>query len=336
MSSEMFHESDAGRRPVIHTCAAILGLLLAPSCGDPSESDDAQMQTPEDEIVDDLAEIPEPPPGARQYVVDEQIIPPGTEVQLCYFLEPEQEEFYIDALESFQGSYGHHLVLFYTVAPEEPGTMRDCTSLADMVTLIPLISSVNFGLEQFPEGMALRVPAGTQMVIQQHYVNTSEHPIRVRDGMHLSTVPEQEVEYRAGFYGVSDVSFQLAPDQQEREVSFECTIPRDMNLLLMGPHMHEYGLRFEASVIRQSEPGAPEESVVSVDPWVAEYRDEPPVVEWGIDNALSLREGDTLRTRCVFKNTSDQELGFPAEMCATYGYYFPAPMGSEAWTCSGD
>ena len=41
-----------------------------------------------------------------------------------------------------------------------------------------------------------------------------------------------------------------------------------------------------------------------------------------------------MRTHCTFNNTSGKDLEFPAEMCATYGYYFPAPEGSEAWTCA--
>jgi hypothetical protein len=287
-----------------------------------------------EEIVDDLPTVPPLPEGAREYAFPEQIIPPGTEVQTCWFLDPEQADVYADALESYQGQYGHHMVLFYTAAPEPPGTVRDCTSIADMLTLLPAISSVNFGLEKFPEGMAIRLPAGTQLVVQQHYVNTSDKPIRVRDVMHLHLEAKEEVQTLAGFYGVSDVEFVLPPDPaSEQEVTFECTVPRDMNLLMMGPHMHEWGVRFTAEVER---PGEAPEEVVHVEPWMAEFRDNPPVHEFGETSPLRLAAGDILRTKCVFKNTSGAPLEFPSEMCATYGYYFPAPEGSEAWTCGGD
>ena len=84
--------------------------------------------------------------------------------------------------------------------------------------------------------MAVRVAAGTQMVIQQHIVNTSENPIRVKDGMHLRVLDKADVEVTAGFYGISDINFVLPPDDgKEQEVTFECAVPRDMNLLLMGP-----------------------------------------------------------------------------------------------------
>ena len=48
-----------------------------------------------------------------------------------------------------------------------------------------------------------------------------------------------------------------------------------------------------------------------------------------------LKEGDIIRTRCEFDNATAKALEFPSEMCASYGYYFPAPSGTEAWTCAG-
>ena len=76
--------------------------------------------------------------------------------------------------------------------------------------------------------------------------------------------------------------------------------------------------------------------MINVDPWLAEYRDNPPVQEFGEVTPLELSEGDIVRTKCVFKNTTDKALAFPSEMCASYGYYFPAPNGSETWTCAPD
>jgi hypothetical protein len=315
-----------------------LGTVLTVGCtaSGPDEADSGQEQVDE-EIVDDLAELPPVPDGALEFLFPEQVIPPLSDVQNCLFLDPLEEDLFASALESYQGSHGHHLVLFTTVAPEPPGTIRDCTSVADMLTLIPAISSVNFGLSEFPPNTAIRLAKGAQLVVQQHYVNTGEKPLRVRDGLHLRTIPETEVDTLAGFYGMSDIGFVLPPMEGEQEVTFDCTAPRDMNLLLMGPHMHEWGVRITAEIGR---PADGEELVFEeafrIDPWYAEFRDEPPVTEWGIEDPLVLRAGDVVRTTCTFKNNSGEDLDFPSEMCATYGYYFPAPLGNEAWTCAGD
>jgi hypothetical protein len=314
-----------------------MGLGLAPACSEDEgdEAADAADDEAEQEVVDDFPEaVPAKPADAREVMFPEVVIMPGQEVQNCYFLEPETEDTYAHALESYQGKFGHHLVLFYTIAPEAPGTVRDCTSIADMLTLIPAISSVNFGLEQFPDGMAVRIPAGTQLVVQQHYVNTSANPVRARDVLHLRSRPKAEIQELAGFWGISDIGFVLPPDPgREQIVEFDCVAPREMKVLMAGPHMHEWGKRFSASLLRGGVDGEPE-VFMDVDPWKAEYRDYPPVVEFGKDEPLLVAEGDVIRTTCVFDNTGDKDLEFPSEMCASYGYYFPAPEGSETWTCS--
>lgn len=64
-------------------------------------------------------------------------------------------------------------------------------------------------------------------------------------------------------------------------------------------------------------------------------RDEPPVKDYGVETPLQLKAGDVMRTTCVFNNTTGRKLDFPHEMCATYGYFFPAPPGAEEFTCAG-
>jgi hypothetical protein len=200
-----------------------------------------------------------------------------------------------------------------------------------MANLVPVMSPIDFGLEEFPEGMGVRVPEATQLVMQQHIVNTNDHPIRVDEAIHLRILEETAVKTRAGFYGVSDIEFSL-PVGETYELTFDCAPPHDMNLLMLGTHMHEWGTKFRAEIGTE---GAME-TIIEVDPWEDWYRDEPPIKEWSAEKPFVLKKGDIIRTTCVFENTSETALEFPSEMCASYGYYFPAPAGSEAWTCSDD
>ena len=43
--------------------------------------------------------------------------------------------------------------------------------------------------------------------------------------------------------------------------------------------------------------------------------------------------GENIRTVCQLENTSDSPVSFPNEMCATFGYYYPAIPGHESWLC---
>jgi hypothetical protein len=320
-----------------------LALSLAAGCGDAGDAMGTQgaaggggtaaadpSDPGEDGVIDDRADIPDAPDGYREFLTGERMVPAKTEIVLCYYLDPEPAEFFTNQLVSYQGRFGHHLVLFRSVQPKKPGTVSECTSAEDMANLVPVMSSINFGLEKFPEGMGIRVPGATQMVMQQHIVNTSDSPIRVDEAIHLRILDKADVKTLAGFYGVSDIEFSLPPGEKH-VVEFDCVPPHDMNLLMIGTHMHEHGTKFRAQIGQEGSM----KTVIEVDPWEDWYRDSPPIEEWSAEDPFVLKEGDIIRTRCEFDNTSTEALEFPSEMCASYGYYFPAPMGAEAWTCAG-
>ncbi|MSP92244.1 MAG: hypothetical protein EXR79_10655 [Myxococcales bacterium] len=307
-----------------HTTWA-LPVLAATACASAEPAATAASTEP----VKYFATAPVLPAGHKEFIFPETTIAAGKEVQNCYFVEPLAEDVYYTALESYQGKFGHHAVLFKTSEPEKPGTVRDCTSAEDMIKLSPVMASVNFGLAKFPAGMAVRVKKGTQLVVQQHYVNTGTKAIRVKDILHVKQVTKAEVQTLAGFYGTSDITFVLKPSDAEQTLTYECKVPRDMKLLMIGPHMHEWGLRFKA----EAGPEGAMKTLLDINPWKAEYRDEPPVKEFKVGEAYEFKKGDVLKTSCVYKNNTGKALEFPGEMCATYGYYFPAPEGNEEWTC---
>ena len=306
----------------------MMGLALAGALGCSGTTKDEGPQ-PVDEFP---KEQPATIEGAIVFHFPEIVVPAATDQIFCQFLEPEKEDVYISSLTSYQGVHGHHLVIFAATDQEPANTVRDCTTPQDMTNLIPIVSSVNFGLAKFPEGMAVRVKKGTQLVLQQHYLNTTEHAIRTHDVSMVTTRKLADVKVTAGFYGTSDINFKLeATPGKPQTVKFECEIPHDLNVLLMGPHMHEWGQTFLA----EAGPHDAMQKIIDIPKWDAKMRDFPPVKEYTGDAPLVLKKGDFIRTTCVFNNTTGKPLVFPHEMCATYGYYFPAPEGSEEWTCAG-
>jgi hypothetical protein len=161
-------------------------------------------------------------------------------------------------------------------------------------------------------------------------VNTSPYPVLEKDVLHAYTLPVEEVEVLAGFYGLSDIYFDIPADNEDHVVKFDCTVQNDMSLLLMGPHMHEWGTEFYVDV----GPEGSMERLIDIPTWEAWMRDDPPVLEWDKTNARPIKAGDIIRTTCVFNNDTDDMLLFPQEMCATYGYFFPAPE-EDLWICDG-
>jgi hypothetical protein len=299
------------RRLLLAAACAVL------ACGVPKED----PTTP----VSDVAHVPPLLAGGIEYRFPETLVEPGDEQMNCYFLEPTTEDMYLTSMSSFQGKFGHHLVIFKATSREPPGTMRSCDAPEDMTTLLPVFTN---SVERLPDGLAVRVAKGTQMVLQQHYLNTSVRPIRTSDAMHVFQTPLSQVQHLAGFYGHSDISFVLKPTGKEVTLTFECAAPSDIKLIQMGPHMHEWGVRFKAFAGPKANPTP----VIDVNPWTAEMRDQPPSKEFPVVNPFLLKAGDVVRTQCTFKNTTGADLRFPKEMCATFGYYFPAKAG-EDWIC---
>jgi len=133
----------------------------------------------------------------------------------------------------------------------------------------------------------------------------------------------------AGFFGVSDINFRILPGDQ-LTLEFECTFPHDMNLLMIGPHMHEFG----TSIVSSLGPDEALQEVQRIDKWEAEMRDDPPIMEWTKEAPYVVHQGDKVRVVCEFDNNTDHNITFPEEMCAAYGYFFPALPGAEEWTCA--
>ncbi len=297
--------------------------LLLGAC-DPNNDNDNDNEA--GQIVDDLPTVPPLPESHEEIVLPEQVIPPATEQQYCLFLPPSDVDRFMVTFDAYQGKHGHHLLMFQAIQQREPGTVIECSDPAIMAQLLPAAFSRNFLPRDPPPNMAVRIKAGAQLVIQQHYVNTSSNPIRTVDVLHLETLQESQVETELGFFGLTDVNFSLPPGKQT--LQFDCEVTRpEIRLLMFGPHMHEWGSRFVV------EAGAPDSMTIKheVVNWMPSYRDLPPIADF-FDDPLVLHAQDKVRVTCEFDNDTDSELKFPTEMCATYGYFYPVTEGSQ-WIC---
>jgi hypothetical protein len=297
-------------------------LFLASACGSNTPV------APTGPLVDDPQMVPAAGPDEVEFLMPETTVAAHSEMMTCAYLEPTTDDLYVKRLTSYQGKFGHHFVLFKTLSRVRPGTVQPCNTGLDMENMIPILSSVNFGLADFPAGLAVRVPANTQLVLQQHIVNTGSRDVVSHDVMHVTKVAASDVKSIAAFYGLSDVNFSI-PTHSMQTLTFDCAVPQEMNVLLMGPHMHEWGTSFQATA---GPHGGTLMPVLDIPAWKVEMRDNPPAKQFPVDAPLHLVQGDVVRTSCTFINTTDGALEFPKEMCATYGYYYPATDGRE-WVC---
>jgi hypothetical protein len=78
--------------------------------------------------------------------------------------------------------------------------------------------------------------------------------------------------------------------------------------------MHEYGRSYRVDLVR----GETLMPILQIDDWSEEYRYSSPMEMYWPSDVL-IEEGDLLRTTCTWENYEQYSLGFPDEMCTTYG-----------------
>jgi hypothetical protein len=285
----------------------IVPLVLFIGCAAQDDGDSADGD--EIEARDERVPIPPEDPNVITLLGAEVVIEPGEDRMVCHYATYNGPETAITDAIGLQGKGGHHAVLLSAKEPQPDGTIEECTDASDMakydVLTIP---------QELPEGHGALLTANRQVVIQSHYVNTTDEPILVRDVVQLPTMrPEDVVTWTAPFI-TNTLDVEL-PAGKVTEVSFDCIVPEAVELLVIGGHMHEWGLKFELEMGMSPEAM---EMTYLVDPWSAEFRDLPPVTLY-YSNPKPLAAGTIVRTTCTFNNTESEPLMFPHEMCTSFG-----------------
>ncbi len=266
---------------------------------------------------------PEPDPSLLTFNTGEFEVPPG-DVFECFYTDTfTEKELSITSAKGQQGPGGHHIVAYWTDTPRDP--QHHACNDDEMVSWHQIAGSAGEdgtgaeGLVGLPDGLAIKVPAGKQLVLQAHYINTSGAPMTVNDTVSLQTVEPAEVKAYANYLVFLDEGFEVPP-QSTFESSTTCTLTRDFDTVLLLGHMHEFGKHYRLE--RLDELGNVAETLYDKD-WTPSYTSHPPVSNFTYDAPLALKKGMRLRQTCNWDNPSGDPLLFPREMCLAFFYYYP-------------
>ncbi len=279
------------------------------------------------EIVDMTAVAPDVEHGF-QLRAPKTVIEVGQDVQTCFVPDFDVEtDLFVVRADAFQGAVGHHVQLYASAVPRHPGEVFDCSDLSTMSSMLPLITPNSPAKEvdskkQMPEGFYVRIPAGSRIVMQSHYVNYTDNPIEIADVVNFETVDDVSDMIEANFFVLSHNTFTL-PTGASR-VTYECDVDTDTNLLYAMGHMHEHGTAL--SVVRRNGAG-PEELLYEVDAWTSAFRDDAPTNAYAPADPLVLHAGDHLTLDCDYDNATGAEIEWPHEMCVLFTAYWPARDG---------
>jgi hypothetical protein len=101
--------------------------------------------------------------------------------------------------------------------------------------------------DQWPDGMAKFVPAGSDLVFQMHYTtNGTADEDRTSIGMVFAKTPPKQ---RVVTLQLNDHALIIPPGADNFRVEVQGTLPHDATLLSLFPHMHLRGKRFEYDIV---------------------------------------------------------------------------------------
>ena len=152
---------------------------------------------------------------------------------------------------------------------------------------------------QAPAGMAKKIPAGSDLVLQYHY-STYGKPEKDQASIGL-TFSTKTPEKRILTLHLSPTTLRIPPGEANHRVSVSGTLPGDALLLSLFPHMHLRGRAFEYEI-----DGG--EKLLRVDP----YR-----FNWQMNYVLAaprlLKKGTTLRATAWYDNSANRGEQSPGE-----------------------
>lgn len=280
----------------------------------------------------DPADLPPPPtyvdgwqigaPDAVFSMGEDYPVPPAGTVEYKYFEVPTNftEDKWIQALETRPGvrAVVHHVIVFARdpkPAPKQPDVFlfadgmdepkepevdaKKKAPLNDRPAPTPRGTFVGgFAPGQsariYPEGSAIRLPAGATLVLQMHYTtNGTAVTDRTRIGVIFAKEPPtQEVKITA----LMNQNFTIPAGADNHQVGAEMTLQRDVTIWSMLPHTHLRGKRWTYQAIY---PDGRLETILSVPQydfnWQTEYLFKEP---------LKLPKGTRIRSTAWYDNSA--------------------------------
>jgi hypothetical protein len=280
---------------------ALLVLLL---CGIASSCDDSE------ETAEPVAEA-----EWETLVGADWTLPPGTEGYVCA-RKTISEDLWVSAFGAVAPPGTHHTVLTYG-PPTEPDGVFDCNTAINHDVMI-YGSGVGSRPFTMPEGVAVRIPAGQQLLLNLHLFNTTAQELSGSSAITFQKLTdearEQTIEAEAILAGPT--SLDIPPG--EHSITGGCTLKKDATLFAVGPHMHQLGVHMTVTA-HSSDAGS--RTILDV-PYSFDDQQVTPIPE-----AVPMRAGDFVEVRCDYRNNTNDTVTWGEssldEMCFAGLYRYP-------------
>lgn len=173
-------------------------------------------------------------------------------------------------------------------------------------------------------------------MLNTHFINPTDHEIDGYSAVDFRFAEVSEDRTIAAMFVTGSGTFRLAP-HADTDATANCEMTNELQFILFTNHMHEHGASAITELVRAD--GSVE--LVHEDPaWTYEMQFKAVYSKWPLEAPLRVMPGDTLRTRCTWRNETAQEVTYPREMCFGVGFFLSdgksAPCAPTAASASVD
>jgi len=263
----------------------------------------------------DLVVDPKPTNGYQIILPIVQAIQPGQDTEYCTWTDLVLDhDVDIRAIEGYQTLGGHHVALFSTETKQPAWTTRKCTD-DDMATFRFSAASGAEGQDgknEAPGNLVFHIPAGSQIVLNHHYINATTQPRDAQSAINIWLGDPNTTYTPSGSIALINTGMRLPVGPSTLDI--DCTAPNDFSVWYAIPHMHEYGTRI--AITHTS--GTTTDTLFDVQQWTPSYTFHPPVFETDPSQTMLVKSGDKMHVHCEWNNTTSNELTFGLEMCVGF------------------
>lgn len=208
----------------------------------------------------------------------------------------------------------HHFILYRSDVDLADG-FGDCTEM-DRTFMTGSQTPGTYEVE-FPEGKAMPIFGGEQLVLESHYANASTDEVTAQVTVDFFTIPHGDVEDYLQTALLSYDDFEIPPVTPDYTDGASISEIPGLSIWMLSSHTHKRMTNFTADRV---EAGIPTR-IYENDDWHAPVQTvfDPPFVG---------QAGNELAWSCTWNNETDQPIHFGPttedEMCILVATFFPA------------
>lgn len=280
--------------------------------------------------TDALPTLAPPPEGEGFQMSMTGMAPAYSEVWLCNVYNLDTNEVApVHQVEYLQNPGLHHMTLSTTALAGtvlENGTY-DCADLysdtefmQDAVMMFGSQGNAE-GTLTLPEGVAVSLPAGLQVVHEVHYVNTTDTDEEVYSYVNGWTIPPDEVVDGVWGGSVRDENIEIPPNSTHTEWS-RCVMNADVQVQFLASHTHALASNFTIAPFDGQTTG---DVIFSNDDW-----HDPKITQY--TTPIQVPAGQGFEFSCTWNNTSSGTIRYGVnaddEMCNMAIVFTPFNMNA--------